>query len=163
MLRDLLVFVLPAPFLVYIAYRDIRYRAIPVWSFAIPILIATAVNTWYAVAYSLTTLQKLQLLLSLALAGIFTYLSIYYSKVIGFGDVLAILTAVSMYPFTAEKNPDPNPLLAITPATIIMLASIVALDICALKRCAKRFPFASAVAIATLVYGIALVLIESRG
>jgi Flp pilus assembly protein protease CpaA len=156
--RDLLVFALSAPLLVYIAYRDIRYRSIPVWCFALSILIATAVNTWYALTYSLSTLQKVQLMLSLALAGIFTYLSIYYSRVIGFGDVLAVLTAVAIYPFTAEENP--NLLLAITPATIITLTSIVALDICALRRCTKRFPFASAVATATLAYGI-LVLIKS--
>jgi Flp pilus assembly protein protease CpaA len=151
MLRDLLVFAPSAPLLVYIAYRDLRYRLIPVWAFLIPIVISTAVNTWHAVAHGLTELQKLQLLLSLSLAGVFTYLSIYYSRVVGFGDVLAVLTAVCMYPFT-ESNPS-NPLLSIAPATIIVLASIVALDICALRRCAKRFPLATAVAVATLAYG----------
>jgi hypothetical protein len=149
--RDLLVFAPSAPLLVYIAYRDLRYRLIPVYAFLIPIAISTAVNTWHAVAHGLTELQKLQLLLSLVFAGAFTYLSIYYSRVVGFGDVLAVLTAVSMYPFT-ESNPS-NPLLGIAPATIIVLGSIAALNICALRRCVKRFPLATAVAIATLAYG----------
>jgi hypothetical protein len=151
MLRDLLVFAPSAPLLVYIAYRDLRYRLIPLWAFLTLIAIGTAVNTWHALAHGLTALQKLQLLLSLSLAGVFTYLSIYYSRVVGFGDVLAVLTAVSMYPFTESKSA--NPLLGIAPATIITLASLVTLSICAVRRCAKRFPLATAVAVATLAYG----------
>jgi hypothetical protein len=152
MLRDLLVFAPSAPLLVYIAYRDLRYRLIPVWAFLIPIAIGTAVNTWYALAHSLTALQKLQLLLSLSLAGTFTCLSIYYSRAIGFGDVLAVLTAVSMYPFTESESA--NPLMSIAPATLIVLASLIALSICAVRRCTRRFPLASAVAVATLAYGV---------
>ncbi len=149
MLRDLLVFAPSAPLLVYIAYRDMRYRLIPVWAFLIPTAIGTAVNTWCALAHGLTALQKLQLLLSLSLAGAFTYLSIYYSRVVGFGDVLAVLTAVSMYPFSESANP----LLGIAPATLVTLASLVALSVCAVRRCVKRFPLATAVAVATLIYG----------
>jgi|LAFP01.1.fsa_nt_gi hypothetical protein len=156
MLRDMLILASSAPLLIYIAYRDLRYRLIPVWAFLTPIAISTAVNTWYALTHGLATPQKLQLLLSLSLAGIFTLLSIYYSRVVGFGDVLAVLTAVSIYPFTEQTA---NPLLSIAPSAIITLTSIIALDICVLRKCAKRFPFASAVAIATLVYGILLVLI----
>jgi len=158
MLRDLLILAPSAPFLLYIAYRDLRYRLIPVWAFLIPIAISTAVNTWYAATHSLTELQKLQLLLSLSLAGIFTLLPIYCSRVVGFGDVLAVLTAVLMYPFTEQAT---NPLQAVAPSAVIALASIIALDMCALRKCTKRFPFASAVSVATLVYGIALVFIES--
>jgi len=157
MLRDVLILAPSAPFLIYIAYRDLRYRLIPVWAFLTPIAISTAVNTWFVMAHGLTAIQKLQLLLSLSLAGIFTFLSIYYSKVVGFGDVLAVLTAVSIYPFTEQTA---NPLLSIAPPTIIILASIIALDICALRKCTKRFPLASAIAIATLAYGTALVLTE---
>jgi len=115
------------------------------------------VNTWYAATHSLTELQKLQLLLSLSLACAFTLLSICYSRVVGFGDALAVLTAVAMYPFTEQTA---NPLQAVAPSTVIALTSTIALDVCAFRKCTKRFPFASAVAIATLLYGI-LVLIES--
>jgi len=151
MFRDLLVFAPSAPLLVYIAYRDLRYRLIPVWAFLIPIAVGTAVNTWHALAHGLTELQKLQLLLSLSLAGVFTYLSIYYSRVVGFGDVLAVLTAVFMYPFTESESA--NPLLGIAPATIITLSSLATLSICAVRRCTRRFPLATAVAVATLAYG----------
>jgi hypothetical protein len=155
MLRDLLILAPSAPLLLYIAYRDLRYRLIPVWAFLIPIAIGTAVNTWHAVAHGLTDLQKLQLLLSLSLAGAFTYLSIYYSNIVGFGDVLAVLTAVSIYPFT--ESPE-NPLLGIAPATLIALSSLTALSICAVRRCTRRFPLATAVAVATLAYGATTLL-----
>ena len=155
MLRDMLILAPSAPLLIYIAYRDLRYRLIPVWAFLTPIAISTAVNTWYALTHGLTAIQKLQLLLSLSLAGVFTLLSIYYSRVVGFGDVLAVLTAVSIYPFTEQTA---SPLLSIAPSAIIILMSIIALDICAIKKCAKRFPFASAIAIATLAYGITLLI-----
>jgi len=158
MLRDLLVLVFSAPLLVYIAYRDARYRLIPVWSFVMTVALGTAVNTWYVLTHGLTMIQKLQLMLSLGLAGAFTFLSIYYSDVVGFGDVLAVLTAVATYPFTEQTT---SLFLATAPATVIISASIVVLCICAVRRCTKRFPFATAITTATLAYGIILVLIES--
>ncbi|MCI4437493.1 MAG: prepilin peptidase [Ignisphaera sp.] len=157
MLRDLLVLVSTAPFLAYIAYRDARYRLIPLWSFIVAIALGTAVNTWYVLTHGLTALQKIQLAFSLILAGAFTLLSIYYSDVVGFGDVLAVLTAVETYPFTEQTT---SLLLAIAPATVTILASIIALDICAVRKCTKKFPFATAITTATLAYGITLIFIE---
>jgi hypothetical protein len=157
MLRDLLVFAPSAPFLLYIAYRDLRYRLIPAWAFAIPTAVGTAVNAWHVLVQGLTELQKLQLATSLSLAGAFMLLSIYYSRVAGFGDALAVLTAVSMYPFT-EGEPA-SPLLGTAPATVITLASLVALSVCATRRCTRRFPLATAVAVATLAYGAVVLVV----
>jgi Flp pilus assembly protein protease CpaA len=157
MSTDTAILVASAPFLVYIAYRDFRYRRIALWAFLPPIAVSTAVNIWYIATHGLSQLQKAQLMASLSFAALFTFISIYYSEVIGAGDVLIILTAVAMYPFTRRETQ--NILLYITPVTLIILICIVMLDICIAKKCTKQFPLATIAATATLAYGLTLAFI----
>jgi len=93
--------------LVPLAVFDVRKRAVPVLPLVLVSLAGVAMNTAFAVRYSLTPIQLQQLLMSLSFLALCILMA--FAKWVGGGDALVYTAAFCIDPFnrlhTAEYNP----------------------------------------------------------